>query len=126
MIDHELGGNQRIDLGRIASLVSHRVTHRGEVDDARDTGEVLQENARGREGDLLRRLVGRNPACDRLDLGVGAVAEHVLEQDPQRVGEPRDVPLRLERVEPVDRVTRVADSELLRLGHTPIQAEPPP
>ena len=33
-----------------------------------------------------------------------AGAEHVLEQDAQRVGQPRDVPAVLERVEPEDLV----------------------
>ena len=104
VVDHELDRDQRVDLLRVAALVAHRVAHRGEVDDARDAGEVLQQHARGREGDLARRLVGRDPAGDGLDLLVRAVAEHVLEQDPQRVRQPRDVPAGLQRVEPVDRI----------------------
>ena len=55
-----------------------------------------------------------------------AVPEDVLEQDAQRVGQAGDVPLRLQRVEPVDRVGLVSDSKLLRLGHITIQAEGPP
>ena len=34
----------------------HRVAHRREVDDGRDAGEVLQQNARRRESDLARGL----------------------------------------------------------------------
>src|SRR5207302_1448454 len=75
--------------------------------------------------DLLRRLVRCDPAGDSLDLRVTAVPEHVLEQDPQRVRKPRDVPFRLERVEPVDGIRAVADSKLVNLGHASIQAEAP-
>ena len=126
VVDHELDRDQRVDAARVAALLVHRIAHRGEIDDAGHAREVLEQHAGGRERDLARRLVGRDPAGDRLDLRLGAVAEDVLEQDPQRVGQPRDVPARLERVEPVDRVARVADSELLRLGHASIQAELPP
>ena len=35
VVDHELDGDQRVDLLRVAALVAHRVAHRGEVDDAR-------------------------------------------------------------------------------------------
>jgi len=123
VVDHELDRDQRVDAARVAALLVHRVAHRGEVDDAGDAREVLEEHPGGRERDLARRLLGRDPAGDRLDLRLGAVAQDVLQQDPQRVGQPRDIPARLERVEPVDRVAQVADSELLRLGHAPIQAE---
>src|SRR5207249_10014317 len=41
VVDHELGGDQRVDPRRISTEVGHRVTHGGEVDDGRDPGEVL-------------------------------------------------------------------------------------
>ena len=62
VVDHELDRDQRVDLLRVAAEVGHRVPHRGEVDDGRDAGEVLEQDARGREGDLAARLVGRDPA----------------------------------------------------------------
>ena len=111
VVDHELDGNQRVDLLRVAAEVGHRVPHRGEVDDGRDAGEVLQEHPGRREGDLAVRLVRGDPARDGLDVLARPVPEHVLEQDPQRVGKARDVPLRLERVEPVDLDGAVADGE---------------
>jgi len=113
----------RIDLPGVSALVAHRVAHRGEIHDARDAREVLQA-ARGPGANEISRD-GSSAAIrgDRVDLGVRAVAQHVLEQDPERVREPRDVPFGLERVEPEDRIRRLADSELLRLGHATIQAE---
>ena len=41
MVDHELGGDQRIDLAWIAPEVGHRVAHRCQIDDGGNTGEVL-------------------------------------------------------------------------------------
>ena len=123
VVDHELGRDERVDPRRVAALVAHRVAHRREVDDRRHAGEVLEQDPRRHEGDLPGRLGRRDPAGDRLDLRVGAVPEHVLEQDPERVREPRDVPAGLERVEPVDRVGLAADPNLRRLRHTSIQAD---
>ena len=60
VVDHELDREQRVDLPRVAAEIVHRVPHRGEVDDRRDAGEVLQQHASGRERDLLRRL-GTSP-----------------------------------------------------------------
>ena len=54
----------------VAAEVLHRVAHRREVDDRRDAGEVLVEDAARPEGDLAARLVGRDPARDRLGVGV--------------------------------------------------------
>ena len=110
VVDDELGRHERLDLRRVAAEVGHRVAHRGEVDDAGHAGEVLHDHARGREGDLLRRLGLRVPRRERLDvLGADADAvlgaQEVLEQDLQGERQPRDVELRLQRVEAVDLVT---------------------
>ena len=68
VVDHELDGDQRVDLLRVAAEVGHRGAHRGQVDDGRHAGEVLQEDAGGVVVDLLRRLCGGIPAGDRLDV----------------------------------------------------------
>jgi hypothetical protein len=68
VVDHELGRHERVDLGRVAAEVGHRVAHRGEVDDAGHAGEVLHHDARGRERDLLRRLGAVVPGGERLDV----------------------------------------------------------
>ena len=121
-------GKLRVDLVRVSAEVAHRVAHRGEVDDGRHAGEVLEQHATGRERDLLRRLGVRHPAGDRLDVGsrdgdAVLVAEDVLEQDPQRVREPEHVEAALERIDAEDVERPAADVELrpgteaVRMGH---------
>jgi len=53
VIDHELDRDQRIDLRGIAAEIRHRVPHRGEVDDGGHAGQVLEQDARRHERDLL-------------------------------------------------------------------------
>ena len=136
VVDHELGGDQRVDPARVAAERAHGVAHRREVDDRRHAGEVLEQDARGRERDLARRLGAGVPRRDRLDVrgrdGDAVLApEEVLEQDPQRVREPRDVVARLERVEAEHLVRRVADlkgrarAEAVRVAHASILAPSP-
>ena len=88
VVDHELDRDQRVDRLRIPALVAHGVAHRRKVDDAGDAREVLQQDARRSERDLARRLRVGDPAGDGLRFLLGAVAEDVLEQDPERVREP--------------------------------------
>ena len=45
VVDHQVDRHQRVDLLRIAAEPLHRGPHRGEVDDARHAGEVLQHDA---------------------------------------------------------------------------------
>ena len=47
VVDHELGGQERVDLLRVAAQVVHRVAHRGQVDDRGHAGEVPVEHPRG-------------------------------------------------------------------------------
>ncbi len=116
VVDDELGRHERVDHRRVAAHRGHRVAHRGKVDDRGHPGEVLHDDARGRERDLLRRHRLGVPGRERLDVGGvdGAIAlgaQQVLEQDLQRERQPRDVEGRLQRVEPVDLDRAVADRE---------------
>ena len=45
VVDDHLGRRQRVDLGRVAAEVGHRLAHGGEVDDAGHAGEVLHDHA---------------------------------------------------------------------------------
>ena len=116
MVDHELGRNQRIDAARVAAELGHGVAHGGEVDDRRHAGEVLHDDARRREGDLARGQFPRVRLGERQDVVASdalavLVAQQVLEQDLQRVGEASDVGLG-DRVERAILVTAAAGFEL--------------
>ena len=89
VIDDELDRLQRIDLARIAAEAEDPVAHRREIDDGRNTGEVLKQHARGGERNLLLNLRGHVPAGQRLNVfGIDEArvlpAQQVLEQDFQR------------------------------------------
>jgi len=90
MIDHELDGLQRVHTAWISAEAHDAVAHRGKIDDRRHAGEVLEEDARGHEGDLLLRLGRQVPAGQRLDVvavdePAVLTAQQVLEQDLERV-----------------------------------------
>jgi hypothetical protein len=85
VVDDHLGGRERVDLVRVTAERRHGLAHRGEVDDAGDTGEVLHDDSGRGELDLGVGLRLGHPGAERLDLrlrDVGAVfgAEQVLEQ----------------------------------------------
>ncbi len=93
VVDHQFGGDLRVDLFRPAAQGDHRIAHRGQVDHARHPGEVLQYHPCRHEGDFHRGLGGRVPLCQRADVvtadGLAAVlvAQQVLQQDLQAVGQ---------------------------------------
>ncbi len=100
VVDDEVDRDLRVDLGRVAAELGHRVAHRGEVDDARHAGEVLHQDARRAIGDLaVAAAVGR-PLDHRGQVVVGdgdAVleAEQVFEQYLHRERQAGDVAQRL-------------------------------
>ncbi len=61
VVDHQLGGRQRIDLRRVPAEGHHGLAHSGEVDHARHPGEVLHDHPSRCELDLLARFGGRVP-----------------------------------------------------------------
>ncbi len=108
MVDHELGGEERFDLLRVAAHLLHRVAHGGEVHHRRHAGEILHEDARRHEGDLVVGRLLRVPARQALDFGrrhraAVLAAQQVFEQDAERVRQARDGEAApLERVQPID------------------------
>ncbi len=93
VVDDHLGGCQRVDPARVSAELGDGLTHGGEVDDARDAGEVLHDHARRRELDLGVRLGAGIPAGEGADLlrcDVGAVLgpQEVLQQDLEAEGQP--------------------------------------
>src|SRR6185437_10735058 len=114
VVDHQVDVDQRVDRGGVAADLGHRVAHRGEVDDGRNAGEVLHQDAGGLEGDLDARLGGGVPGGDRLDVGLRhrhpvLEPQHVLQQHLDRVRQAGDVEALLQRVEPEDLVGAAAD-----------------
>ena len=106
VVDHEVGGDERVDLRRVAAEVGHRVAHDREVDDGRDAGEVLEDHPSGHERDFGLRGDARPPARQGLDVrriddAAARVAEHVLEQDPDRHGQGRGRRAPAERLQAV-------------------------
>ena len=109
VVDHEIHGDERVDLGRVAAQGDHRVTHDGEVDDTRHAGEVLQHDARRHVRHLGGRARARLPCRERTDVVLAdeltaAVAQHVLEQHLDGVRHPGQVGAK--GVEPPDGVGR--------------------
>ena len=66
VVDHQVGGDERVDRGRVTAHVRDRVAHGGQVHHARDAGEVLEDDPRGEERQLGRARIGvRAPGGQR-------------------------------------------------------------
>ena len=68
MVDDEVDGHQRVDLGGIAAERLHGVAHGGEVDHRRHAGEVLHQHARRAIGDLAGRGLVLQPVDHGADV----------------------------------------------------------
>ena len=86
VVDDEVHGNLRVNLGGIAAELADRIAHGSKVDHAGHAGEILQEHARRAVLDFLARGRVLLPVDDRLGI-VGADGEttvfetqHVLQQ----------------------------------------------
>ena len=96
VVDHEVARHERVDARGVAACARHRGAHGGEVDDRGHAREVLQDDAGGmeRHGRAVRWVLG--VAGERLDVGLADVlsagmAQQVLEQDLDGVGQPREI-----------------------------------
>jgi hypothetical protein len=91
VVDHQVAGDERIDGLGVAAELLHSVAHRREIDDARDTREILEHDSPGHEGDFLLRRGFRVPVGQARNIVGGddeavEVAEHGLQQDADRKG----------------------------------------
>ena len=91
VVDHQIAGDLRVDLRRIAAQLGARLAHDCEVHEHRHAREVLEQHARRRELHLaahLARVACRHDAPGQLlgRLRALGVAQHVLQQHRQRVG----------------------------------------
>ena len=92
VVDDEIDGLQRVDTLRITAEAHDRVAHGCEIDDSRDTGEILKQYPGSPKRDLALDPGLHVPACHRLDVvfldePAVLVSEEVLEQDLQAEGE---------------------------------------
>ncbi len=96
VVDHQFGGQQGIHFFRIAAQRADRFAHGGEIDDGGHAGKILQEHARGHEGNFLLRRGVRIPTGQRLDIcGMNEspvlLAQKIFEQHAQREGKLGDM-----------------------------------
>ena len=93
MIDHQFGGQQRIDALRIAAQGADGFAHGRQIHDRRHAGEVLQQHPRGHEGDFFVGLGLGIPLREGANVG-GVdearvfIAQQVFEQHFHREGKP--------------------------------------
>jgi hypothetical protein len=92
VIDHEIDRHERLDqLGTFLELL-HRVTHGGEINQQRHSGEILQDDARDDEGNFLAdRLLGV-PVREGADIVLThplavEITQHRLEDDANADGQ---------------------------------------
>ena len=123
MVDHQLHRHQRVDLGRVAAQRRQRVAHGGQVDHPGHAGEVLHEDALGGQSDLRGVLTAqsvpvgmRPPSGHGLDVGGPDrqpvfVAQQVLQDHLDRIGQAAHVEAVGQGIDPVDLVGGVADSQ---------------
>ncbi len=95
VVDDKFHGLKWVDLPGIAAEARHRIPHGGQIDDAGNAREVLEQDPSGHEGDFLARLILGAPAGERLDIGPGHLdsilaPKKVLEENSQRIGQVRD------------------------------------
>ena len=96
VIDHQVAGDDGVDLVGVALHAGHRVAHRGEVHHAGHAGEVLEDDAGGHEGNLGLRRPFLMTAAELADVVLGddpaaGEAEGVLEEDADGEGEAVEV-----------------------------------
>ena len=63
VIDYQITGNQRVDPIRIASHADHGTAQGCQIDNCRNTGKVLKDNATREEGEFQRGWGRRFPVC---------------------------------------------------------------
>ena len=111
VVDYEIDGLERVDHSRVPAESRERVTHRGEIHDGRNSGEILEQHSRGAKRDLFLDFALHVPGREGAHV-VGFdelavfVSEEVFEEDLEAEGESVRVPVREggEGIQPKDRV----------------------
>ena len=92
MVDHQVDRNQRLDQPGLVPHPRRNATHRGQVDQQRHPGEILQHHARDHEWNLFgargpRSPGGHLPSVILGDFVAVAVPEHRLQHHADRMGQ---------------------------------------
>jgi hypothetical protein len=100
VIDHEIYGDEGFDDFRIFFEAGDCIAHSSKVDEERDAGEVLEDDAGDRERDFLRGWLLGIPAGEIFDIAGArlkavAVTEDRFENDAERDREAGEVDLQL-------------------------------
>ncbi len=96
MIDDKVNGNQRLDAPRIVATRLGLAAHGGEVGQQRNSGEVLEQHpGNGKRNLLVPDAIGR-PASQGVDVAAQdlclvAMAQRRFQEQPDDIGQPRDV-----------------------------------
>ena len=114
VIDDELHGNSWIDARPIATQLRDRVPECDQIHHCRDPGEVLHQDSLRPERELPGRVRAGRPFRQGLNIGSShgptvLVAQEVLEQDLDAVGQPADVPDTFQSRESADLVGPVCN-----------------
>ncbi len=114
MVDHEVDRHQGVDPARAPTERLDGVAHCREVDDTRHAGEVLEEDARRRVRDLpgsaaAGLITGQGLHVSRFHARAVLVAQQVLEEELDRVGDPPEIRDLLEGRQAMDAVAPVTD-----------------
>jgi hypothetical protein len=110
MIDHQIDGHQRLDTLDVETTTCDRRTHRCQIDEQWNTGEILKEHATHDERDFCRTRGSGLPSSERFDILLTKapavdMTEHGFKDDAHTHGQARDAsnPKRLELRERVVR-----------------------
>ena len=87
VVDHEVGGHERVDSRRVATELGHGVAHRRQVHHGRHAGEVLHDDP----GRHKRYLDGRGLGSRRDTRPPGRERRHVRLANDAVAGMPQDV-----------------------------------
>ena len=92
MVNHQVNGNQRVHLARIATQAKQGIAHGGKVHHGGHASEILQQDARGAEGHFLIGTAFLHPFGDLLRVihRIGTAifeAQHIFQQHLEAIGQ---------------------------------------
>jgi hypothetical protein len=92
VVNDEVDGDERVDLGGISTEAVHGITHGGKIDNRWYTSKILKYDSRRSERNFSGVLRGFSPVEDGVNVmflhrEVVAVTDGTLEEDTDGIGE---------------------------------------